>query len=144
MTDRFQGDPALTLGNDGSTLTFRGGQPIMDQGLENQVQISLFTADGWPGNFLLGPDNQIGSDFEATAQAAFTVASLARVEQSAKSALAAPIFGVIEALAVNPKSWRLDVGIIVGPPGDRDTILLTRNGQNWINQATNPASEIIG
>ena len=143
MTDRFQGDPALSLGPNGSTLTFRGGQPIMDQGLENQAQISLFTAEGWPGNFLLSPDGQIGSDFEETARGAITVASLARVEQAAKTALAAPIFGDIEALAINPESWRLDVGIIVGPPGDRETILLTRNGQNWINQAANPASEQI-
>ena len=143
MTDRFQGDPALSLGPDGSTLTFRGGQPVMDQGIENQVQISLFTAADWPGNFLLGPDNQIGSKFEKTARAPFTVAGLARVEQAAKTALAAPIFGVIEALAINPESWRLDVGIIVGPPGDRKTILLTRNGQNWFNQAANPASEQI-
>lgn len=142
MTDIFQGDPALSLENDGAEITFKGGQPIMDQGLENQAQISLFTAEGWPGNFLLGADQQIGSNFETIAQGAITLTSLSELEKSAENALEDPVFGNIEAVAVNPNSTRIDMVINIKPPGtDLDKILLTRNGQNWVNQAENPASE---
>ena len=143
MTDIYQGDPALTLTPNGATLTYIGGQPVLDAGLENQAQISLFTAEGWAGNFLFDDaDQHIGSDFETIARQAITISGLALIEKSAERALGSDIFGTVRAVASNPQSWQRDVLINVQPPGeDRQTILLTSNGQNWINQAESPAHE---
>ena len=142
MINSFQGDPALSIGNDGADLTFKGGQPIMDQGLENQAQISLFTAEGWPGNFLLPETQQIGSNFEEQARETITLTSLAELEKTAEAAMEAPVFGPVRAQATNPESWRIDMKILITPPGrEESVILLSRNGQNWINQAVNPAHE---
>jgi hypothetical protein len=142
MNNIFQGDPALKITVDGATLVFRGGQPVLDQGLDNIAHISLFTAPDWPGNFLLTDAQQIGSDFEETARGPITLSRLALVEKSAESAMSAPIFGTVTAEASNPNSGRTDVLINVQPPGaTRQTVLLTSNGQNWINQAENPAHE---
>jgi hypothetical protein len=140
MTNIYQGDPYITLTDNGAELTFLGGQPIMSQGVENQSTLSLFTEEGWPGNHLLDDDQKIGSDFEATARKPITLTSLALVERSAENALQADLFGTVRAVASNPQSWQQDVTIRIEPPGsDPDTILLTKNGQNWINQAVNPA-----
>jgi phage gp46-like protein len=50
----YDGDPKIDLQGDQSTLTIVGGQPIMDEGLENAVTLSLFTATGWWGNSVSG------------------------------------------------------------------------------------------
>ena len=142
MIDIFQGDPALLLTNDGAEITFKGGQPLMDQGLENQAQISLFTAKGWGGNFLLSEDQRIGSDFEEKARGPITLTSLAELEKTAEKAMESPTFGTVRAVVTNPESWRINMVITITPPGrSEETILLTTNGQNWINQALNPAHE---
>lgn len=142
MTDIFQGDPAIKITPNGATLTYIGGQPILDSGIENQALISLFTAKDWPGNFLLPPESQIGSDFEKLASGPITLSKLSLIEKSAESALKAPIFGKVTAVASNPESWITAVNIKIEPPGGRAfEISLVSNGQNWINQAENPAHE---
>ncbi|MEE8206714.1 MAG: hypothetical protein V3T82_07175 [Nitrospinaceae bacterium] len=142
MIDTYQGDPALKITLDGADLTFKGGQPVMDQGLENQAQISLFTGQGWPGNFLLPDEGQLGSSFETKVQGPITLSSLAELEKTAEDAISAPVFGTIRAEASNPESWRIDLKVTIEPPGrDVTTVLLSRNGQNWISQALNPANE---
>jgi hypothetical protein len=144
MTEIYQGDPYITLTPNGAELTFLGGQPVMDQGLENQATISLFTRQGWPGNFLLVDNQKVGSDFEVTSEKPITLNSLALLERSGENALRDDIFGNVRAVAINPKSYQHDVTITIEPPGsDPDTILLTKNGQNWINQAQNPAHKRI-
>ncbi len=141
MTDNFQGDPALFMGQNGAEIIFRGGQPIMDQGLHNDSQISLFTAEGWGGNFLNDTEEQnIGSDFEKTARKTITLTSLALVEKSAENALTSKIYGTKRATFSNPNSVSLTGAIRIEPPAsDADAILLIRNGINWINQAASPA-----
>lgn len=139
--DIFSGDPYLTLGPNGSRLHYIGGQPVMDQGLENLAVISLFTKQGWPGNALItDTDQQIGSDFVEAANQPITLQSLTDVEQAAVRALDSPAFGRVTATATNPESDRLNVKILIEPPGqDSATIILTRNGLNWQAQAANPA-----
>lgn len=139
--DIFSGDPYLTLGPNGSRLTFVGGQPVMDQGLENQVVISLFTDEGWEGNaFIADPDRKVGSDFMAATRKPITLSSLTGIEQAAVRALKSPAFGRVTATATNPTSNSLRVEILIEPPGqDSKTIILTRNGLNWQAQALNPA-----
>jgi hypothetical protein len=141
--DIFSGDPYITIGPDGSTLTYKGGQPVMDQGLENQAIIALFTKEGWAGNVLFRDANQqIGSDYVEAALQPITLQSLIDVEQAAVRALDSPAFGRVTAEAINPSSDRIQVEITIEPPGqDSQTIILTRNGVNWQAQAINPAHE---
>lgn len=141
----FSGDLYITLSENGSTIIYIGGQPVMDQGLENQAIIALFTTQGWAGNTLLDdPNQQIGSDFVEAANQPITLQSLTDVEQAAVRALESPAFGRVTATATNPESDRIRVEILIEPPGhDSATIILTRNGLNWQAQADNPAHERI-
>jgi phage gp46-like protein len=142
-TDIFSGDPLMTLGLDGSALHFVGGQPIMDQGFENQVVIALFTEEGWEGNeFIPDPDKKVGSGFLAATRKPITLTSLSNTEKEAVLALKSPAFGRVTATASNPTSNSLRVEILIQPPGqDSKIIVLTRNGLNWQAQAFNPAHE---
>ena len=141
MTDIFQGDPYLTLGPNGSRLHYVGGQPRMDQGIENLILISLFSGEEWAGNTLIkDTDQHIKSEFPKAASQPITINSLTDTEQAAVRDLSNPLFGRVTATAVNPVSDRLVVTIRVEPPGqDSATIILTRNGLNWQAQAANPA-----
>lgn len=143
--DIFSGDPYLTLGPNGSTLTYIGGQPVMDQGFENQVVIALFTRPGWAGNTFFADQNQrIGSDFVEAANQPITLQSLVDIEQAAVRALDSPAFGRVIVTATNPVSDRLEVRILIEPPGqDSAEIILTRSGLNWQAQAANPAHERV-
>jgi phage gp46-like protein len=141
MTDIFSGDPRLFLSENGSRLIFRGGQPVMDRGLENLALISLFTSRGWVGNTLFSDiDQQIGSDFEEAAKQPITLSMLNDVAQAAERALDNPAFGNVTVTIENPNSNRLNVTILIEPPGqDSRALILSRNGDNWIAQKIEPA-----
>lgn len=142
----FSGDPYIIIGPDGARLTFIGGQPVMDEGIENQAIISLFTAEGWAGNALFqDPNQKIGSGrFLKAASQPITLKSLIDMEQGAVADLASPIFGRVTAEAYNPSSDKTITEITIRPPGqDSKTIILTRNGVNWQAQALNPAHERV-
>ena len=141
MTDIYSGDPRLFLSENGSRLIFRGGQPVMDRGLENLALISLFTGRGWVGNVLFSDiDQQIGSDFEEAAKQPITLTMLNDVAQAAERALDNPAFGNVIVTVENPSSNRLNVTILIEPPGqDSRTLILSRNGDNWIAQKIEPA-----
>lgn len=144
-TDIFSGDPYLVIGLNGARLTYVGGQPRMDQGLENQALIALFTSEGWAGNYLFNdPNQQIGSDFIEAANQPITLQSLTDVEQAAVRALRSEAFGRVTVEANNPESDRINVRILIEPPGqDTQEIILSRNGINWQAQANNPAHEQV-
>lgn len=144
-TNLYQGDPALVLTERGSKLVFKGGQPVMDQGIENLVLISLFTRPGWIGNTLFqDPAQQLGSDFLDAANQSITVDSLNDIAQAAERALDDPVFGNVRVTVSNPKSQRINVIIRLEPPGqDSMDLLLEKNGLNWIFQALNPVNERI-
>lgn len=139
--DVFQGDPRLILDVDGSRLQFTGGQPLLDPGVENLALISLFTSRGWPGNDLFAdPNQQIGSDFESAARQPITIQSLNDIRDAAEKALDNPAFGKITVDVSNPTGSRIDVKIVIEPPGaDLMTLLLTKHSLNWQLQATSPA-----
>lgn len=133
--DFTQGDPLILIGQNGAAITWVDGQPVMDQGLENSALIALFTARGWAGNKFLSPDEQIGSDFEESARGPLTRSKLAAIEQAAVAALSGSLYQV-GAEASNPSGHRVDITVTLKPPGaDLQTLLLSRNGQNWLNQA---------
>ena len=141
MTDIFSGDPRLFISENGSSFVFRGGQPVMDRGLENLALISLFTGRGWAGNVLFPDINQqIGSDFEEAANQPITLSMLNDVAQAAEKALDNPAFGNVIVTVENPNSSRLKVTILIQPPGqDSKVLILSRNGDNWIAQKLEPA-----
>lgn len=145
--DRTQGDPKITMGKDGADLTIKGGQPIMDSGLENAVMISLFSEAEWFGNAFFGA-SKIESKFYPLSLKAITLSRLAELEQAIKADLAPLVAkGVMSDPTVtvsNPTGSRLDVSITVHPPGaDALTILLSRYGANWAVQTSNPANEKV-
>lgn len=146
--DRTQGDPKITMGPDGADLTFKGGQPVMDSGLENAVFISLFSAGSWFGNSYFDESVPIKSRFYELSLKAITVSRLAELEQAIKADLAPLValgaFDDPEVTVSNPTGERLNVEIIIRPPGsDAVTILLSRYGANWSVQSTNPANERV-
>jgi len=145
----WEGDPKIDLTEDGADMVYRGGQPVMDRGLENCVLLSLFTAPDWAGNALLtGPDEAIGSLYEQIAtKDAITLTSLERLASAARAALAwlipARIASKIDVDVSNPEGRQLAATIRIYPPGGGDPALLTilRNGPNWIYQKYDPAHE---
>lgn len=142
MTDIFSGDPYLTLGPNGATLTYIGGQPVMDQGLENQAMISIFSGEEWAGNALIKDPNQKirGGKFLKAANKPIAITSINDMEQGLVSDLDNPAFGRVTATVINPQSDRIRAEILIEPPGqDSQTIILTRHGLNWQAQALNPA-----
>jgi phage gp46-like protein len=145
-TDRFQGDPKLTLNEEGSALTYVGGQPVMDGGIENAIFISLFTEPGWAGNYLLQDENQkIGSRFEAALRQPLTISALNDIRDAAEKALNwmvdSGLASRVTASVSNPSDNRVQVVIVVEYPGkDLDAFLALKNAQNWIIQKIDPAN----
>jgi len=149
MTDLYQGDPRLVLGNDGVDLPFRGGQPIMDQGWENAVLISLFTREGFYGNIFAETDSQrIGARFEDELEKPLTVAQITKIQDAGQKALQWLIDdGYASRIIVqptNPTSYRVEVFVLIEPQGqDIQILLLKKNGLNWIAQKLDPAHSRI-
>jgi phage gp46-like protein len=149
---QYQGDPRLFLNGEGSELIWRGGQCIMDQGLENTVDISLFTRldpktspRGWAGNYLFNDITQhVGSRFEEVADRPITFSGLTDVSDAAKQALEwlidAGLAKSIEAETTNPRYEWLRVEVRITRPDLTDQeIVLLKNGQNWLYQTSDPA-----
>jgi phage gp46-like protein len=118
-------------------MTIKGGQPKMDQGLRNFVNMSLFTGRGWYGNYFIRDENQkIGSDFIEKAEQPITTTSLNNTRLAAEKALENPVAGKIEVTVDNPEKNFLNVLAKIQPPGsDVQELKATRNGANWQNQA---------
>lgn len=144
---QWEGEPRIVLTEDGATMEFKGGQPVMDTGLENAVLISLFTDEGWTGNaFQNDSVARIGSRFEQVAKGSITRTMLNETAQEAERALAwlvkEKIAGSIKATARNRSGFGVDVTIEIHPlTGGVRTIVVSRYGQNWISQITDPAQE---
>jgi phage gp46-like protein len=144
--NRFQGDPAVKLTENGASMTFKGGQPIMDQGVHNSVLISLFTKPGWWGNSLMRKESQkIGSNFERQR----TIIDIKTINETTDDATLAlkwmkdtNLASKIDITVTNPNLNNLKTKILITPPsGTAAEFLLQKNGIRWIMQALNPASE---
>lgn len=143
--DRYQGDPKMKIGENGSYFTFNGGQPIMDAGIENAIYISLFTRKGWAGNIVLRKQSEkVGSDFELACEQPFTKSSLAEIESAGRLALQWMLDeGILAELDVAARVYNgvLTVLFTVKPPFSENPqrLLLTKNGVNWAAQILDPA-----
>ncbi len=144
--NRYQGDPAIELTPSGASMTFKGGQPVMDQGIENAVIISLFTKPGWWGNTLITDENKkIGSTFEQI-RTIIDVQTINDITDAATQALAwmknSNLANKTEVTVTNPIGDQIKTAILIMPPGqDARKLLFLKNGLNWISQAQNPAHE---
>jgi phage gp46-like protein len=145
MPDRYQGDPKMILDEHGADLVFRGGQPVMDRGLENAALISLHTREGWCGNlFARKPEQKIGAKYEVAQERPITLTSLAGVRNAALAALRwmidARVASTVDAAVSNPSGSRLTTAVVITPPSSDPIVLLTtKNGSNWISQKVDPA-----
>lgn len=146
--NRFQGDPSIRMTDNGATMKFTGGQPVMDQGLENAVLISLFTKRGWWGNVLAGKESEvIGSDYLSEAAKPITeLDAINRVTGAGNKALewlrTAKIIKKATITVTNPRTDYLRADIKIEPPGeDIQTLVFINNGMSWIYQFNFPANE---
>ena len=144
--NRYAGDPAVTITPDGAKMKFINGQPVVDQGLENAVLISLFTRRGYWGNSLISEESKkIGSDVEVTAlEPIVSIQSVNNMTDAIDRALKwmtdTKLSQNNEITVTNPSSNNLRATIKITPPGrDSQTLLFLKNGLNWIGQALNPA-----
>jgi len=139
--NRFEGDPKIIIDADGWDFDYRGGQPIMDHGLENVATLSLLVKPGWVGNIFLTEEQKIGSTFRDTAEGTITITKINDIRQIAEKDLKKnKVFGDVKTTVRNPESNKIEVENLITPKGkDLQKLLFTRNGQNWINQANNPA-----
>lgn len=141
----YQGDPKLFLFPSGSDLEFRGGQPIMDGGLENTVFISLFTRKGWIGNTMFGDTAyHIGSDFELAFEQPINIGALDDIQQEAGKALQwmidVNLASNIDIVVSNPTGERIDTKITIHRPNlPASELVLIKNGSNWLMQRDDPA-----
>ena len=138
--NRFEGDPKIIVDQDGWDMQFKGGQPVMDRGLENVVTLSLLTKEGWVGNYFLTEKQKIKSKVRKLAAGAITISKLNDIRQEAEKDLDVDVFGNVIAEVRNPVSSYVNLDILIQPPGsDIQKLTLQKNGQNWINQAGDPA-----
>ena len=136
----YQGDPKIFIDENGAYLKFIGGQPIMDQGVENAGTIQLMTKKGWVGNQFLTDAQQIGSDFIEVSEKSITLTNLEDRRREANLALEKPFFGEKQITVENSVNYRVDTNIIVKSPNSDSGILnLSNNGENWVSQKINPA-----
>lgn len=141
----YDGDPYINISENGASIVVRGGQPVMDSGIENPVNISLFTKPGWFGNIFAGNETErIGSEFASTATGTITRTSLNDTRDLAQQELSwmieQDIASEIDVNVSNPNSKNIQVEErIQRPSGDIETLRQTRYGQNWISQSEEPA-----
>lgn len=139
MIDIYQGDPKIYIDENGADFNYKGngGQPEMEQGIENVALISLFTDEGWPGNFYLNTKNKkIGSSYYKDSLRPITLSNIDRLEKSTIIALNDPIFKNVVSNVTTQSSGQLKNIISVQPPQKTLTeIVLTKNGLNWVFQA---------
>ncbi len=153
MPDIYEGDPKMILGASGSRFEYKGGQTVMDRGIENSISIDLGTKKkgihshqrGWIGNYLLrDPNQRIGTDYQDTVEnTPITLAGFATIEQAAKAALKGKIYGTIEAEATNPSTDKIVDRILVNYPAGAFEFFTESFSQLWQFQATDPANERI-
>ena len=144
MGYEFQGDPKIIITENGSDLVYKGGQPVMDKGLENYVILSLFTNEWFANAFINNPDEQYISRLEDIANRPVTITTFNNIRQEVERLLKPmidnKIASEIDVKVSNPRGKLLNIDIFIKRPGgDVGSLLLTKNGQNWIFQINDPA-----
>ncbi len=146
MTDIFDGDPLIIIGANGADFDFKGGQPAMDQGFINHVNIGLLTEPGWCGNDIEPiAERKVGSQYIGKVKEPITRQSLLDSSKAAESDLQGDEFGKITPITTNPESQHVRTDILLQPPSNEAFVLrLLRTGQNWLSQKLNPINDRAG
>lgn len=146
MANIYEGDPRIFITDSGAYLDFRACQPVMDGGIENALIISLYTEEGWAGNYLFDTENKrVGSKFEEANRRPITKQYLLDRIDAADKALewlvSTHLSGGIPVELSNPNGNRVEYKMPVRMPsgGTRNLFFMT-NGINWREQILNPAS----
>lgn len=146
--DYTQGDPRVSSGVNGATTVFKGGQPVMDQGLENVILFSVLSGMYWFANaFITNKNSQIESRFERAHRQAITLTVINTdiPDAGAKDLdwmIAAGIMSSIDIVTTNPRSNTVNTVFTFHPPGsDAFTLEASIHGKNWIAQFKYPAHE---
>jgi len=146
MTDQYDGDIKIIIGGDGADYQVTGGQPLMTTGLENHVDLSLMTEPGWYGFDLeIDANRRIASKWISAVQKPITRQSLLDTSKAANSDLTpGDYFGKITPRTTNPESQQVLTELLLEPPsGDPLVLRLSGQGQNWLSQISDPASEKV-
>lgn len=146
--DPYQGDVKKILTARGATVQFRGGQPLMDQGVENAAMYSLFSRSWFANVFFQNPDQKLESKFEEEHEKPITLKQLLNIEDAAQKALAwmlsQNIASKIDVETTAGETGKIKTAIQIKPPeGDLTELLITKHGQNWLAQAAYPANEKV-
>lgn len=143
---RFQGDIAVKITKNGAKMKFIDGEPVRDRGIENPIQISLYTKLGWWGNDLIKDVNKkIGSKHERP-RVVIDIDTLNEIRDDAKIALQwmfdTNLISNYDLELSNPNANYILEEFKFYPPGqDVKELLFFNNGINWINQSIDPANE---
>lgn len=141
MTDIYDGDVFITLDGDGADMIFNSGQPVMDAGMVNHVNLTLLTDPNWWGNDIEPvAERRYTSDFLEKSRQPITRQSLIDTQKEGIAALSGDEFSWVDIVLRNPQAQNLNVDVTLYPPSnDEQTLQLTRVGANWINQKNDPA-----
>lgn len=147
MSDIYSGDPRIVITPDGSDFDYIGGQPVMDQGVENLALLSILTEDidpvsgkPWCGNVFFPDAQKVGSSFVRQARQPLTLKQLRVIEQAGEDALDDPAFGNSTCTVTNPQSTYVEA--VFGIP--QGSVTVKGNQQLWSAQINNPASAKVG
>lgn len=141
MTDQFDGDPFITIGANGADYIIQGGQPVMDQGLVNHVNMCLLTEPNWWGNDIEPvAERKVGSKFIVKSREPITRQSLLDTNKAAIQDVQGDEFSDVQASTTNPVTQNVRLEMVLRPPSNElEVLVLERTGQNWINQKNDPA-----
>jgi len=128
----YDGDPKLYDTGDGTDLLIESGQPVMDEGLENAVYLSLFGGASWWGNSISSSSEKLNSNFETINGRTLTNATRQAAEEYARNALAwLTTEGVAKSVTVEatiPAVGMLGLVITIEQPEQTNTV---RYQINW-------------
>lgn len=145
MTDIFDGDPLIILDGDGAEMIFNAGQPVMDQGFLNHVNISALTKSGhWSEDIEPLAARRPTGEYLKAIKKPITRQSLIDSDRAIEYDVQGDEFGSVEAESSNPASNNINTELLITlPTRDRMKLSLERTGQNWISQRDNPKNEYI-
>ena len=130
------GDVRLISTEDGGEIEIVSGQPLMDQGLETAVYISIFSGPDWWGNAISEPDEKVESEIENLYSSTLSNKTRLDAEEYVRKALAwmirSGIAKKIEVSATLPAPGILGLDILITQPGD--TVINLRYQINWSAQ----------
>lgn len=136
----FQGDVKIfLLGND-AEMNFDDGQPEMDDTVESEMLIRLFTRPGWIGNMYAREDKKMfGSDFVPLHDQPVTSSLITDIRDSAEKALSVMLdsgkLSDLDVFSSNPDGTNIyTVVASMDSRGVEHNFKISRTGNRWIAQ----------